>query len=84
MFSFSYLSTHVAGTICGETYGVANCGTLCAVKVLNKRGSGTSATVIAGIDHAMIDCQSGEKCVANMVRILDVIILSVLFVLYSL
>ena len=34
------------------------------MKVLNRRGSGTWAGVIAGIDHAVTNCPG--KCVANM------------------
>lgn len=58
--------THVASTICGKVYGVANCGELCSVQVLGTSGSGKSSAVIAGLDHAVADCQPNEKCVANM------------------
>jgi len=60
--------THVAGTTCGANYGVsANCK-LCAVKVLSNAGSGSTAGVIAGIDHVANKCSStpGMKCVANL------------------
>lgn len=36
------------------------------MKVLNSNGSGTWASVIAGIDHAATDCPAVGKCVANM------------------
>ena len=59
-------STHVAGTICGTTYGVADCEDLCAVKVLSASGSGSTSGVVAGINHAKNNCPSGTKCVINM------------------
>jgi PKD repeat protein len=42
--------THVAGTVGGNTYGVAKGVGLVAVRVLNCSGSGTTSGVIAGID----------------------------------
>jgi subtilisin family serine protease len=42
--------THVAGTIGGVTVGVAKAVTIHAVRVLNCDGSGTSETVVAGVD----------------------------------
>jgi len=42
--------THCAGTIGGNTYGLAKNVHLIAVKVLNRQGSGTMAGVIAGVD----------------------------------
>jgi subtilisin family serine protease len=42
--------THCAGTIGGNTWGMAKDVTLVAVKVLNAGGSGTWAGVIAGVD----------------------------------
>jgi subtilisin family serine protease len=42
--------THVAGIIGGNTYGVAKNVNLFAVRVLNCSGSGTTSSVIAGID----------------------------------
>jgi len=41
--------THVAGTVGGREFGIAKGCNLIAVKVLNCAGSGTSASVIAGI-----------------------------------
>ncbi|MCX7084943.1 MAG: S8 family serine peptidase [Methylococcales bacterium] len=43
--------THVAGTIGGNTYGVAKGVNLVAVKVLDCAGSGTISGVISGIDY---------------------------------
>jgi subtilisin family serine protease len=42
--------THVAGTVGGQTYGVAKGVALVAVKVLNCSGSGTTTGVVSGID----------------------------------
>ncbi|MDT9594296.1 S8 family peptidase [Nocardioides zeae] len=42
--------THVAGTVGGETYGVAKDVDLVAVRVLDCSGSGSNSGVIAGID----------------------------------
>jgi len=42
--------THVAATVAGAIYGVAKKTTLVAVKVLNCQGSGTSQSVIRGIE----------------------------------
>lgn len=43
--------THVAGTLGGNTYGVAKQVSLIPVRVLNCKGSGTWSGVIAGIDY---------------------------------
>lgn len=45
--------THVAGTIAGSCTGVAPGSTLYAVKVLDWKGSGTEADVIAGLEWAL-------------------------------
>uniref|UniRef100_A0A8H7N6A2 Peptidase S8/S53 domain-containing protein n=1 Tax=Bionectria ochroleuca TaxID=29856 RepID=A0A8H7N6A2_BIOOC len=61
--------THVAGTIGSKSYGVAKKTSLFAVKVLDRNGSGTTATMIAGLDFVVSDaatrnCPNGS--VANM------------------
>jgi aqualysin 1 len=56
--------THVAGTVGGTTYGVANRVTLHGVRVLNCSGSGTTAGVIAGVDWVTNNRQT--PAVANM------------------
>jgi subtilisin family serine protease len=43
--------THVAGTVGGSTYGVAPGATLKSVRVLDCAGSGTTASVVAGLDY---------------------------------
>ncbi|KAL2193301.1 protease [Corynascus similis CBS 632.67] len=65
--------THVAGTVGGVTYGVAKKTKLFAVKVLNASGSGTTSSVLAGINFVAQDAPervaSGECAngtVANM------------------
>ena len=65
-------STHVAGTTVGLTYGVSECSLtgnnceLCAVKVLTASGGGYTSGTIAGIEHVVTTCGTGNKCVANM------------------
>lgn len=44
--------THVAGTVGGATYGVARGAQLYSVRVMNCEGTGSNATVIAGLDWA--------------------------------
>ena len=56
--------THVAGTVGGETYGVAKDVTLVAVRVLNCAGNGSFAGVIQGIDWVTANAVS--PAVANM------------------
>ena len=46
--------THVAGTICSTTYGMAKGATVIPVRVL-RNGSGSDADVLAGIDYAIED-----------------------------
>jgi subtilisin family serine protease len=56
--------THVAGTVGGETYGVAKATALVAVRVLNCKGSGTWSGVIAGIDW--VTANRTQPAVANL------------------
>ncbi|MCK0113455.1 S8 family peptidase [Ornithinimicrobium sp. F0845] len=56
--------THVAGTVGGERYGVAQDVDLIAVRVLNCSGSGTNSGVIAGIDY--VTQNASGPSVANM------------------
>ncbi|MGK5676796.1 S8 family peptidase [Micromonospora sp. URMC 106] len=58
--------THVAGTVGGNTYGVAKNVRLVGVRVLNCQGSGTWAQVIAGINWVTSNHQAGQPAVANM------------------
>lgn len=58
--------THVAGTVGGNTWGVAKGVTLKAVRVLNCSGSGSNAGVIAGIDAVTSNHQGTNPAVANM------------------
>ncbi|KAF9330508.1 hypothetical protein BG006_006538 [Podila minutissima] len=57
--------THVAGTIGGTTYGVAKDVRIVGVKVLGADGSGTNATVLAGLDWVAKNAVPG-KSVVNM------------------
>ncbi|UCF40495.1 MAG: S8 family peptidase [Gemmatimonadota bacterium] len=56
--------THVAGTVAGETYGVAKGANVYSVRVLNCSGSGTLSGVIAGIDWVTENHQT--PAVANL------------------
>lgn len=56
--------THVAGTVGGSTYGVAKGVQLYAVRVLDCNGSGTTSSVIAGVDWVARNAQ--RPAVANM------------------
>ena len=61
--------THVSGTIAAYdnaigVIGVAPGARVVAVRVLNRRGSGTTSGVIAGVDYVALNGQPGD--VANM------------------
>jgi subtilisin family serine protease len=61
--------THVAGTVAALDNGIGVVGVaagafVVAVRVLNRRGSGTFSGVIAGVDHVAAEGGSGD--VANM------------------
>ena len=58
--------THVAGTVGGETYGVAKEVSLVPVRVLDCDGSGSWSGVIAGLDWVAEQHQPGTPAVANM------------------
>ncbi len=58
--------THVAGTVGGETSGIAEDVALVAVRVLDCAGGGTTAGVIAGVDWVTAHHQAGTPAVANM------------------
>lgn len=56
--------THVAGTVGGDTYGIAKNVALVAVKVLDCSGSGSTSGVISGIDWVVSNAQ--QPAVINM------------------
>jgi subtilisin family serine protease len=59
--------THCAGTIAGNTVGLARDARIVAVRVLNRAGSGTLAGVVAGCDWtANTARQRGVPSVASM------------------
>jgi len=59
--------THVASTSVGIRYGVARQALVVAVKVLGDNGSGSNAGVIAGVEYAIVQHNSGStKSVINM------------------
>ncbi|WP_461296975.1 S8 family peptidase [Streptomyces harbinensis] len=56
--------THVASTAAGTAYGVAKNADIVAVKVLNDAGSGTTASVVGGIDW--VTANASGPSVANV------------------
>ncbi|MEV5612074.1 S8 family peptidase [Streptomyces sp. NPDC052225] len=56
--------THVAGTVAGESHGVAKQAHVVGVRVLDDEGSGTTAQVIAGIDWVTKNAR--KPAVANL------------------
>jgi hypothetical protein len=58
--------THVAGTVGGSTVGVAKAVNLISVRVLDRRGSGTTAGVIDGVDWVAGHHTGSAPAVANM------------------
>jgi subtilisin family serine protease len=56
--------THVAGTVAGTAHGVAKAARVVAVRVLDCGGSGTTETVLAGVDWVMANAR--KPAVANM------------------
>ena len=58
--------THVAGTIGGNSYGIAKATSLVGVRVLGCDGSGAGGDIIAGIDWVTAQHTPGESDVANM------------------
>ena len=58
--------THVAGIIGGTTYGVAKGVTVVPVKVLDCDGSGSTSTVVGGINWVIADHVAGTPAVANL------------------
>ncbi|KAG8937330.1 subtilisin-like serine protease [Tulasnella sp. 418] len=53
--------THCAGTIGGKTFGVAKKVKLFAVKVLDDEGSGTSSSVVAGINFVIKEVKKTKR-----------------------
>jgi len=58
--------THTAGTVGGETYGVAKDVTLIAVRVFGCGNSTATSAIIAGVDWVVANHNAGEPAVANM------------------
>jgi subtilisin family serine protease len=58
--------THVAGTIAGQTFGVAKSATIVPVRVLSCEGSGTLSGVIAGLDWIGANHIPGTPAVVNL------------------
>jgi aqualysin 1 len=59
--------THCAGSVAGQTYGIAKEANLIAVKVLSDSGSGSTTGVIDGINWVATDAAAkGKPSVANL------------------
>jgi len=59
--------THVAGTVGGNTYGIARKSTLVSVKCLDRNGSGTLAGVIDAVNWVASERRREQKaCTANL------------------
>jgi subtilisin family serine protease len=58
--------THTAGTIGSATYGVAKAVTIVPVRVFACGNTGTTSTIIAGVDWVTGDHLAGQPAVANM------------------
>ena len=58
--------THVAGTIGGQTYGVAKAVTIIPIRVLSCTGRGSIFSVLSGVEWMIDHHVAGEPAVANM------------------
>jgi len=58
--------THCAGTVAGNTYGVAKQASLKAVKVLSATGSGSTTGVVAGVNYVSNNKVTSRRNVASM------------------
>ena len=58
--------THVAGTVAGQTYGVAKAAQIVPIRVLSCNGRGSMFNVITGIDWMITHHLAGVPAVANL------------------
>ena len=58
--------THVAGTVGGQTFGVAKSVSLVAVRVLDCNGSTNEIQLIDALDWVIADHQAGSPAVVNL------------------
>jgi len=59
--------THCAGTVAGQTYGVAKEASLIAVKVMSDKGSGSTSNIVSGINWVAGQVKpNGRPSVANL------------------
>ena len=58
--------THIAGTIGGESHGIAKQVQLISVKVLNRWGFGTLDQVVGGLEYVLADHQARQGTSPNM------------------
>ncbi|KAI8888032.1 subtilisin-like protein [Backusella circina FSU 941] len=55
--------THVSGKVIGQEYGVAKNANIQAVKILNKRGEGSTALLLKGLEYVMNNAKPGKSLV---------------------
>ena len=59
--------THCAGSVAGQTYGVAKEANLIAVKVMSDKGSGSTSNIISGVNWVAGQAKAtGKPSVANL------------------
>jgi len=59
--------THCAGTVAGQTYGVAKEANLIAVKVMSDQGTGSTSNIVSGINWVAGQVKAnGRPAVANL------------------
>ncbi|MEY3483002.1 MAG: hypothetical protein RLZ40_1045, partial [Actinomycetota bacterium] len=58
--------THVAGTVGGQTYGVAKAVSIVPIRVLSCTGRGSMFDVVSGVNWMVEDHAAGVPAVANM------------------
>ncbi|KAF8442784.1 peptidase S8/S53 domain-containing protein [Kalaharituber pfeilii] len=61
--------THVAGILVGKTFGVARKGHVISVKALDSQGFGTYASVIAGLEWAVLEARRKGRLGQSVVNL---------------
>lgn len=60
---FFFLGTHVAGTIGGNSFGVAKRALIHGVKILDRNGDGTTSALVQAISHIVQTAQPGRTII---------------------